>query len=145
MTSANMWPSDVMAEQEAVAERFVGHWPPEILERIVRGKSFPGVLGYSLKRIAVFERAALIHLDVIRGQRPSNPADWSRESLENRIAVIKANRLTLPNALVALERVAETRERIAEAESRGARERKLELVEAERAQERLKAAQAAER
>lgn len=144
MTSANTQSLDVMAEQEAVADRFVGHWPQETLERIVRGQSFLDVLSYSSKRIAVFERAALIRLDVLKGQRPSDPTSWSRENLEKRIAAIRANQVTPPKASIAPESLAGAWDRITRAESISERKRKLELAEAERGREHLKAAQVAD-
>jgi hypothetical protein len=79
----------ILDEKEAVARRFVGDLSPTILEQIVCGEPFPGSLTFSRKRLGVFERAALIVLDVMQGLRPTGPEEWSKAELELRIAVLK--------------------------------------------------------
>lgn len=82
----------LLQNKESVAKYYVGHWAPMIWERIVCGDYPPEFSTYTAKMIGVLERAALISIDVIKGNRPSHPDVWSRTNLEARIIKFKAKR-----------------------------------------------------
>jgi hypothetical protein len=75
--------------KEERARKEAGHWTIGMLWRIVRGDPPPEFADYSLRRVAVLERACLILIDVARERRPSDPDVWTEGPLTQRIEKFK--------------------------------------------------------
>ena len=74
-----------IASIETSARSFVDAFSDEVLVAIVRGEYPAEFADFSLRRRGVYERAALIVLDVRANDYPKAVKDWSQVALKKRI------------------------------------------------------------